>query len=291
MTEELANGTYRDLRTICWADFADEHVANVPGKANTVEAKYTLRVFAEACNPVGPHGVTYRMIELFNRHLREKGNAVATRNKRLRYLRAALNLAVKRGYVKVSPMDSWEWEREDNKAPKILTLDEETAILKAADSLYGFRWWCFLYIALRTGARLGELLSLAWDHVDFDEARMHLTQTKGKRDRMVPLTPDSVNMLRRLIAQTLKQGGPFIGLGTNINRAWRRIRNKAGMPGVTIHDLRRTFITRALRSGADVDIVRRLAGHSSLSTTMTYYTWANDAELRDAVKKMERAVG
>ena len=125
--------------------------------------------------------------------------------------------------------------------------------------------------------------------MDLDEGKIHLTHTKGKQDRSVPIAPETVGVLRRLLPQTLKQGGPFIGMGHNINRAWKRIRDKAGVHDATIHDLRRTFVTRALRSGADVDVVRRMVGHASLDTTMTYYAWANDGDLRKAGKKMSQA--
>ncbi len=107
----------------------------------------------------------------------------------------------------------------------------------------------------------------------------------------MPIAPETVGVLRRLLPQTLKQGGPFIGMGHNINRAWKRIRDKAGVHDATIHDLRRTFVIRALRSGADANVVKKLARHSSLDTTMSYYVRTNDGDLKEAVKRMTQAAG
>ena len=71
-----------------------------------------------------------------------------------------------RDFVAKNPMDDWTWEAEDRKAPRILSTDEETAILGAANALYGFRWWAFVYPALsETGAHRGELLGLSWHRV------------------------------------------------------------------------------------------------------------------------------
>ena len=84
--------------------------------------------------------------------------------------------------------------------------------------------------------------------------------------------------------------GETVALGqhTVTYRDWKNIRTKAGVPDVTIHDLRRTYITRLMSSGADVGKVQKLAGHYALQTTMTYYTWTSDDELRAAVRKLRQ---
>ncbi|MCH7814060.1 MAG: site-specific integrase [Planctomycetes bacterium] len=285
LEKALADGTHQSIRRTTWADFVAEHVASLPGKANAAEARHALDEFGETCG-AAPRAVTFGMIETYVDRLRTKGNATATINKKLRYLRGALRKGVRRGYLAKSPMEGWQWAREDDKAIRIVLADEETALLDAAETLYGARWRAFVYVALNTGGRRGELLGLTWGRVDLDEARVHFAKTKGKKDRFVPIAPEVVVVLRRLQAQTLQAGGPFVGMGNNINRAWSRIRKTAGVSDVTIHDLRRTYVTRLVRAGVPLPTVQKLAGHANMATTMRYYTQVDDADLRAGVEKL-----
>lgn len=80
--------------------------------------------------------------------------------------------------------------------------------------------------------------------------------------------------------------GPFIGLEQRLQRDWPTILINAGVEGVTIHDLRRTCITRLAKAGASIDEARKLAGHSSVQTTLKYYTATKDEDLIDADQKL-----
>ena len=77
----------------------------------------------------------------------------------------------------------------------------------------------------------------------------------------------------------------------NVNRTWEQTLRKAEVVGVTIHDLRRTYVTRLLQSGARPDEVQKLVGHGSLSTTMGYYAWVSDEDLRAAVTRISTCAG
>ncbi len=108
---------------------------------------------------------------------------------------------------------------------------------------------------------------------------------------MVPVNPEVVEILRRLQAQTLQAGGPFIGMRSNINRTWERICREAGVSDVTMHDLRRAYITRLVRCKVPMAHVQRLAGHTRPETTLRYYTWVSGDELRESVGKLQRSAG
>ena len=149
LERELEEGTFHLVRKAGWSQFVEDHVAKIPGRRNAVEAARTLKEFGKVCKVTGPRFVTFSTIERYVAHLRreddqKKANSVATINKKLRYLRAAFNMAVKRGYAKANPMDGWRWDREDEKAIRIVSDVEEIAILNAAEAAYGFRWWAFI---------------------------------------------------------------------------------------------------------------------------------------------------
>ncbi len=62
---------------------------------------------------------------------------------------------------------------------------------------------------------------------------------------------------------------------TNLSKAWDRIKGKAKLPGVSIHDLRHTFASMAARSGLSLQIVGALLGHAHPSTTKRYTHFAS----------------
>ena len=77
----------------------------------------------------------------------------------------------------------------------------------------------------------------------------------------------------------------------NINRKWRRIVTAAGVAPITIHDLRRTYITRLVDADVDMSTVKRLAGHKRTETTDKYYIGKDEGRDRDAVSRLKRGVG
>lgn len=222
----------------------------------------------------------------------KKSNSTATINKKLRYLRAAFNRAVQREYIAKNPMTGWHWDREDHKQPRTIDSNEETALLDKAQELYGSRWRALIVTALGTGARRGELLALTWSRVDFKSPSVLFTETKGKRDRIVPVNADVLETLRKLQPSTLIAGGPFIGMADNLGREWGRIRAEAGLEDVSLHDLRRSYVTRLIRAGVPLPTVQRLCGHADIKTTLTHYNWVSDDDLREGVAKLSQvAVG
>ena len=85
---ELSDGIIADVRHVTWVDFAREHVSSLSGRQNQKDVERTLRQFAEACNPNGPHLVTYAMVESYVQ-LRRGNVSPNTINRELRELRAS----------------------------------------------------------------------------------------------------------------------------------------------------------------------------------------------------------
>jgi len=290
---QLDEGSYQSLTRITWDAFVTDHVSKIEGKRNAVEAKRTLIEFGEIVTPKSPKDVTYTMVEAYVAHLREIGNQPATINKKLRYIRAALNRAIRRGHAFKNPMDGDLFRSVEQRPPRIATDEEETALLAAAEALAGFRVRAFVYAALNTGGRRSELCSLTWDRIrlDGDEPQVHFARTKSHKDRLVPINPDLVVLLRRLQAMTLQQGGPFIGIRKKLTGTWKRILDRAGIETLTIHDLRRTYVARLIRAGVPLPSVQKLAGHADIQTTLRYYNWVSDRDLREAVKMLKKDAG
>lgn len=290
LERELAEGSYSAIRPTTWQAFSKEHAELTPHPQSREAIRQALAEFGTMFNNPLPKRVTFDMVESYAEKLRANGNAVSTVNKKLRFLRAAFNKAIRRCYLTRNPMEGWRWQTVDLKAIRTATDAEVAALLDAAEELHGVAWRAFIVVALGTGGRLSELLGLTWDRVDLDAGVVHFTRTKGRRDRKIPVNPDVVQVFRklRLQVQAVQTGRPFAGMASipTVQRHWLDIRSKAGIKGLTMHDLRRTYITRLIRANNPLPTVQRLAGHSNIETTLRYYNEVTMDDMRQAVAKL-----
>ena len=137
-----------------------------------------------------------------------------------------------------------------------------------------------------TGCRLGEILSLRWDDVDRGAGEFRLREGKAGA-RMVPLTPTA----EAVLAAIPRDGNPFVIAGkrprsrvNSITAEWYRIRARAGLDDVRIHDLRHSYATRALSSGESLAMIGRLLGHADIASTLRYAHLAHGAERQSAAR-------
>jgi len=130
-----------------------------------------------------------------------------------------------------------------------------------------------------TGARLGEVLGLRWEWVDFDrgEARLPDSKTGAKT---VHLPPPALSVLSEL---PRVEGNPFVIAGVksgsalvNLEKPWRVIRKAAGLHDVRLHDLRHAFASTAVMGGMSLPIIGRILGHKQIATTQRYAHLADD---------------
>ncbi len=218
--------------------------------------------------------------------------AQATVNKLLRTLRAAFSRAVERNYLRANPLAGVRPGKEPEREPHALTAEQVERLLAAADG----DWRCFIFLALTTGLRRGELCQLEWKDLDAERGLLHVRCKDGWRpksghNRTVPLVPEAAAMLeeRHLqYADTLlifeRPGGrPW---RWNLLRSLRRLAGRAGIGPCTIHDLRRTFLSHLHDTGASLAVAKRLAGHSSEQTTMRHYTRAMDDSVAQAPARL-----
>ena len=130
-----------------------------------------------------------------------------------------------------------------------------------------------------TGARLSEILNLRWDQVDFDRKLIIIPQGKTGR-RIIYINPPTLEILasRRQSPRSewvlpgAKPGQPLV----NLRKPWYRLRAKAGLNDVRIHDLRHNFASVAAGGGLSLPVIGRLLGHTQPATTARYAHLAAD---------------
>lgn len=146
-------------------------------------------------------------------------------------------------------------------------------------------------IAIQTGLRKGELLSLKRTQVDFVRELIHVTNTKSGRDRFVPMNVVVRSELRKAAEASSADseylfanptsGKPYV----DIKKGFRSACDDAKIRDLRFHDLRHTFGTRLADSGASTRTIMDLMGHSQMATSARY-THATDHGKRRAVEAL-----
>jgi integrase len=147
-------------------------------------------------------------------------------------------------------------------------------------------------LLLLTGCRLNEILKLRWKHVDLDQALLRLPDSKTGA-KAVQLGAAAVGVLGSIERQP---ANPHVIVGTrpgkplsDLQPFWQRLRARAGLKDVRIHDLRHTFASVAVASGQGLPMIGKLLGHSQVQTTARYAHLAGDP-LRAAANDISGAV-
>jgi integrase len=130
-----------------------------------------------------------------------------------------------------------------------------------------------------TGARLTEILTLRWAHVDLENGVLRLPDSKTGA-KLIYLNDAAANLLRTMPRM---QKNPYVIAGKkpsacliNLQKVWRRIRARAGLIDVRIHDLRHSYASIAAGAGMSLPMIGKLLGHTQPATTARYAHLATD---------------
>lgn len=200
------------------------------------------------------------------RHLFAWRDSMAATPRRADYavqvLKVVLGWGQKRGYLEVNRAEGiGRLHRGDRRESIWSPAQIEAFRSSASEPLVRV-----LTLALETGQRQADLLALTWDNIEGNVIK--LQQAKTKVRVAVPVSPTLKACLDRLPKApgqhvlTRKDGAPWGDTGNTLRAAWRDACRKAGVVGVTFHDLRGTFVTMRLAEGWTTQEVAMCTGHS-----------------------------
>ncbi|HBE4649645.1 TPA: site-specific integrase [Escherichia coli] len=203
----------------------------------------------------------------------------ATRNRHLALIKALFTYAVRMNFVSCSP------------ARYIKALPETTSQRKAMADAQSKSWMeaaiqmrngepdnaalaLLVFLAL-TGLRLGETRYLLLEDIDWSRQTITLRETKNGKLRCVPVGDKAFVLLTEQRQHLGDKGWVFPGYNTTNpvaepRRLQKRICEKAGISPFTIHEMRHTFATKLIESGADIHTIKDLLGHSTIKVTERY---------------------
>ncbi|HUT48176.1 MAG TPA: tyrosine-type recombinase/integrase [Alphaproteobacteria bacterium] len=134
-------------------------------------------------------------------------------------------------------------------------------------------------LLILTGCRKNEVLSLRWDWVDTERACLRLPDSKTGA-KTVPLGAPALAFLQAIprfesnshVFPSGTGDGHFVGL----QKVWSRVRNRAGLDDVRLHDLRHSFASVAVAGGDSLYLVGKVLGHRQARTTERYAHLGDD---------------
>ena len=171
--------------------------------------------------------------------------------------------------------------------PTVLNKDEIASIIK---SLQNRKHKAMIMLAYSSGLRVSEVVNLRTSSIDSKRMVILIKEAKGKKDRIVSLSPVLLTMLREYAKEykPAKNGFLFEGSikGTpystrSLQEVMQMAKTKAGVikPG-SIHTLSHSYATHLIDSGTDVTLIQKILGHNDLKTTLRYLHTSN----RDLLK-------
>ncbi len=228
-------------------------------------------------------------------------------NRNLEFIRRLFNWANTKGlYERENPFHRFgrrviKMARQQPRTRRLQPGEEERLLTAASVHLRHL-----IAAALDTGCRRGELLSVQWRHVAVNEdgepralvLPAHMMKTD--RGRSVPISPRlrAILQMRRLDPDGKVHGPEAYVFGnqfgekiSDVKLAWRGACTRAGIDGLTFHDLRREAASRLLQGGVDLLTVSMLLGHQKATTTDTYLRGREDVVERQLREYHERQAG
>lgn len=217
----------------------------------------------------------------------DKGNTATSVRRRLSSLRSFYKFLLRRGLVEKDPVHNMPGPKVEKKLPAYVREKEMDRLFDSdffSDDYQGFRDRMILLTFYSTGIRLSELVGLDDRDVDLDQMQLKVTGKRNKQ-RIIPYGDEFGDSLRQYLAERDAFAKQFEGStslfldernGQRMTPAKVRNLVKRYLSMVTTqqrnspHVLRHTFATAMLNHQADLQSVKELLGHESLSTTEIY---------------------
>lgn len=202
-------------------------------------------------------------------------------------------------------VNEWEWLENNpmrkiakNKEPRgrtrFLSDEERQAFLAACQASYYKPLYLIVVLALSTGARKGEIMTLSWSDVDFTRRQIVLHETKNGERRVLPLTGLALSLMQEhsrvrsletdLLFPFGKPPRPY-----EIRPPFERAVKDAGLTDFRFHDLRHSAASYMAMNGASPAEIAEVLGHKTLQMVKRY-AHLSEAHTHSVVAKMNEKI-
>lgn len=232
--------------------------------------------------------------------------APATIHKVVQVLNKTMNAALEDRLIAINPVAKLPLPKIEHEEMRFITSDEIWLLAEAIDP----RYRAFVLVAGFSGLRLGELLGLRWDCVDFDRQRIQVLETLVDIEARIDFGPPKTKAGFRyvpvpsFVCEALAATGSLQTDGRDLvfrspeghpirpalfrRRFWKPAVRRADLSPLRIHDLRHTAVSLWIAEGAHPKQVAALAGHASVSVVLDRYGHLYPSQHDDLLTRMER---
>ena len=189
-----------------------------------------------------------------------------------------------------NPVAGTRRNRETSKT-RYLSPDELRRFLAAVDEDYSADTRDSLLLLLYTGVRSGTLCAARWEDLALPDAlwRIPPEYMKAGRALELPLAPAAVAILNERARRAEESPWVFPGRDSKHTgrpwTGWMRVLKRAGITGLTRHDLRRTYATYALEAGVALPMIAKVLGHTMPGGVVTVYARPTPEKVREGVER------
>ncbi len=237
--------------------------------------------FAEIKKPVSR--ITWRDIDRFIEQQHGQGLAAATINRRLHAIKRLFDyLVVETERLPTNPVKPSHFLKQGRPLPKGLSRQQVKQLFAAIRNRMDR---ALFLLMLRCGLRVSEVAELKLSDIDWEQKALLVRQGKGRKDRRVYLSPDTLEGLRECLAvRPAAVAGEYFfwnqkrkNQPLSIKAIQKKMERyaKAGQVSASCHSLRHTFASNLLEEGAEVISIKEFLGHESITTSERYARLSN----------------
>lgn len=196
-------------------------------------------------------------------------------------------------YIRSNPLNKISMMKEPRLRVRYLTDDERVKMLSESKKLDPMLY-LYIILALSTGARKSELLTLKWEDIDLEKNRAVLHETKNNERRAVFYYATAAAALQQKYKDRRK-GFKYVfakrrnDIPVNIYPNWYKLLEKLKLKDFRLHDLRHCFATELARLGYSLKDIAELLGHKTL-TMVQRYAHMVDSHASKVVKEMNESL-
>jgi len=169
--------------------------------------------------------------------------------------------------IKENPLDKVRVTGSSQRRERRLKSGELEKLIEAARLCQNPYVIPIILLAIETGMRRGEIVSILWDHVNIDNRSLLIPHSKNGCSRTIPLTLPAVEILDELV-QCEERVFPITGNAFRLN--WQRVKRRAGFDDLHFHDLRHEAISRFFELGLTAPEVALISGHRDMRMLFRY---------------------
>jgi integrase/recombinase XerD len=194
-----------------------------------------------------------------------KFTSISQQNQVINAIRFLYKNVLNKKYDKVS----FKRPRTEKKLPKVV---DREFIINQLFKIKNIKHKAILTLTFSVGLRVSEIVNLKIEDIDSKRMLIHIKNAKGRKDRIVPLSANVLNLLREYFKQYRPIEYLFNGQNTNqysvgsCQAIYKKYIDSTGH----IHALRHSCFTNLLETGTDLRIIQKIAGHSNVKTTEIY---------------------